>query len=508
MTREMGNAAMTGRQRALRVLVVGVLSSVIYTLSPLTVCGLAWITLVTRRAVTGVTGHERRWLLAVLIGAVALRCAAIGVLPLIHEMGQQRRARDAVVAHQRGHGDTTVVATTRYDVAPEASLQRWRGAYASYAGDGEYAIQRSIWIRNIFLGIPVAPRDYIDALEPVFGWSGYNYLLAFLHVIFGPSPYGIAIVSTAMFVTAAAMLYRLCRRAFGGLAALGGVAAVLFMPTLVAWSVMPLKEAAQFLILASSVVAMVGLIRGRWQVKIASAIGLMGALAFGGLLRSGGMAIAAVGVVLGTMLWLGARRARSAAVLVMVLAVAVTVAAQIPAVQTVVYDNVQLAASRQLAYVQTVGASFKSLDARFYSIRLSDESSEPLHLNVDEAERFLLRSVIMFVTQPLPIAESPTWLALIPQQVIWYFAVLLAAVGAIRGMWKQPLVTSLLLGMIVGGVIIIAPNSGNIGTLIRHRDMIVPFVLMLAGYGAVTLIERVAFDGGPSASKGWISERR
>jgi hypothetical protein len=489
------------------LIAIGVVSGVIYTMSPLTVVSLAWIALVTRYVATGVTGRERRWLLAVVIAAATLRCVAIGALPLIHEAGAQRRARDAVVAVQRGHGDTVVVATTRYDTAPEASLERWRAAYGSYAGDGEYAIQRSIWIRNIALGIPVAPRDYIDALEPVFGWSGYNYLLAYLHIIFGSSPYGIALVSAAMFLTAAAVLYRVCRDAFGGLAALGGVAVVLFMPTLIAWSVMPLKEAAQFLLLASCVVAMAGLIRGPRPVKIGSAACLLVALELAGRLRAGGMEVGVIGVGVGTLLWLGARRIRSAVLIVAALAVTVMVAAWTPAVQTAVYDKVLMAANRQLSYVQTAGASFKSLDQKYYSVRLGNESSIPIHLDFDEAERFLLRSVIGFVTQPLPIAESPTWVALIPQQIVWYGAVLLAAVGAIRGMWKQPMVTSLLFGMIVGGVIIIAPNSGNIGTLIRHRDMIVPFVVMLAGYGAVTLIERASLDSYSSASKEWISER-
>lgn len=489
-------AVTTGRLRALHMLAFGVVSGAIYTLSPLTVCSLGWIALVTKRATAGVTGHERRWVLAVLISATALRCGAIGILPLIKEAGAQRRALDAVIALQRGHGETAVVATTRYDEAPEASMQRWRGAYASYTGDAEYAIQRSIWIRNIYLGIPVAARDYIDAVEPVFGWSGYNYLLAFLHILFGPSPYGVALVSTAMFVTAAAMLYRVCRDVFGGIAALGGLAAVLFMPTLIAWSVMPLKESAQFLILSTSIVAVVGMIRGAWPVKIGSAFALTVALESADMLRSGGLAITAVGVGLGTIMWIGARRTRSAVALAVLMTVAVAAASQIPAVRTIVNTNVQTAAARQLAYVQTVGASFKSLDTRFYSIRLASERPEPLRLDFAEAVRFLFRSAIMFLTQPLPWAvESTKWLVLIPQLVVWYFALLLVAVGAIRGMWKQPLVTALLLGVIAAGVAVIAPNSGNIGTLIRHRDMIVPLVLMLAAYGLVAVIGRAAFDG-------------
>jgi hypothetical protein len=37
-------------------------------------------------------------------------------------------------------------------------------------------------------------------------------------------------------------------------------------------------------------------------------------------------------------------------------------------------------------------------------------------------------------------------------------------------------------------VVVIAPNSGNIGTLVRHRDIVVPPVALLASAGFVSIL--------------------
>jgi len=47
--------------------------------------------------------------------------------------------------------------------------------------------------------------------------------------------------------------------------------------------------------------------------------------------------------------------------------------------------------------------------------------------------------------------------------------------------------------------VIIALSSGNVGTLIRHRDMIVPFVIWLGALGAVVTVCRWA---GPVSKEG------
>jgi hypothetical protein len=102
-----------------------------------------------------------------------------------------------------------------------------------------------------------------------------------------------------------------------------------------------------------------------------------------------------------------------------------------------------------------------------------------------EGGRFAIRALIAFVIVPLPWQIS-SWseIAFLPQQIAWYFIVALAAVGVVAGMRRDALVTCLLTSFAAVGGAAVALNSGNIGTMVRHRDTIVPFVIWLGALGA------------------------
>ncbi len=86
-------------------------------------------------------------------------------------------------------------------------------------------------------------------------------------------------------------------------------------------------------------------------------------------------------------------------------------------------------------------------------------------------------------------------LILVPQQVAWYLMVPLALVGVVAGLRRDVLVTLLLVSYIVVAAVPISLSNGNIGTLVRHRDTVVPFIVWLSGLGAVSLT-------------GWLASRR
>jgi hypothetical protein len=69
---------------------------------------------------------------------------------------------------------------------------------------------------------------------------------------------------------------------------------------------------------------------------------------------------------------------------------------------------------------------------------------------------------------------------MLPEQCAWYALVVFAVVGVRAAARRDPLLTSMLVACVVAGMIIITPNSGNVGTLVRHRDMVVPAIVWLA----------------------------
>jgi hypothetical protein len=81
---------------------------------------------------------------------------------------------------------------------------------------------------------------------------------------------------------------------------------------------------------------------------------------------------------------------------------------------------------------------------------------------------------------------------MVPQQLIWYALLIFSVPGFVAGLRRDALLTGLLFGTALVGAAAIALASGNVGTLIRHRDMIVPFVVWIGALGAIVTMNRCA----------------
>jgi hypothetical protein len=108
-----------------------------------------------------------------------------------------------------------------------------------------------------------------------------------------------------------------------------------------------------------------------------------------------------------------------------------------------------------------------------------------------EGLRFAVRALVSFVVVPWPWQiQTRSELAYLPQQVIWYTLVIFAVVGVVAGLKRDVFFTCILAGLIAVGAAVIAINSGNVGTMVRHRDTMVPFVIWLSALGGVTALSR------------------
>ena len=151
-----------------------------------------------------------------------------------------------------------------------------------------------------------------------------------------------------------------------------------------------------------------------------------------------------------------------------------------------------------LGHVYTEGWHYKVLDPEFYR---RDERGQPIPTWIDVEKnfsyppmvRFIVRAAASFVLVPLPWrASSAPALAYLPEQVVWYVLVLLALVGTVAGLRRDPALTLLLAGVIMVGGAGIAMTSGNIGALVRHRGMVMVLVVWLSGLGASVLLNQFA----------------
>lgn len=416
-----------------------------WTLSPLTVVGLVVLTMTGRWVARGTAGTERRWLIGAIVFATTARLIVLLVVFFLTNP-----------AREQFHG-----------LIP----------------DGRYAIVRSLLVLNQWMGVEIGPFYRLSLYDPYGGRTYYSYL-ALVQWLLGPAPYGIVLTSVCAFVFGAVLMYRVVRAEFGPAVALGGLVAVLFWPTWFAWSVSMLKESLQFLLAALVAWGVVRLSKHGAGAVLALVV-MAAAIAVTITLRAGVVAIPIAGALLGMFGALTARRPAAAIALVGALVVFAAMGVSRPSAMARVASEVRMAVGRHVGHVRSVGNAYKIADQRFYS----DWPESWTTTHRDEGIRFLIRSAVAFILVPLPWqAGSFAGLAILPQQFAWYGLVALAFPGVWFGLRHAPQLTMALAGCCVAGLIVIAPNSGNIGTLIRHRDMIVPFLTWLGAAGAARIV--------------------
>ena len=432
------------------MILTGIVLGIGYAASPLTVWFLGSVVFLCIWARRGLSVRERQWVLGLLLFAVAARLLLVALLFLTTDPFETKSF--------------------------------------FWDGDGIYLKQRAEWIRSVWLGNQIAPLDYDRAFFRGYGWTSYIYVIAYVQYWLGESPYGIHLLNVFLSLSVAVVLYRLVRKAYGKTAALIGLALSLFMPTLLLWSVSALKESLYIFLIMLGLVGTVTVVRGPSMMR--RILGLCAVIiSFATIdgVRFGGEIVLGAGLAGGLF---GAVTARRLWVAVLVLALLPFVGYRL--MQTdVVYSRVQpqlqWLALQHVGHVKTEGNAYKLLDERFYIDSARDETIATW--TPAEQLRYFVRATASFIAVPLPWqARSTTEMLFLPQQIIWYLMILFAVVGSVSGVRRDPFVTCMLLAIVVVGSVAVALGSGNIGTMVRHRDTVVPFVVWLSAGGVVATV--------------------
>lgn len=439
----------------------GVGVGICYTLSPLTVIAIAIIVRVAAWAGRDLSHGERRLFITLLAAAVTARLVAVSILFMSADSSRP---------------------------------------FEVLFGDELFFKNRSLWMRNIGLGVSVSPADVIYAFEDV-GLTSYLNVLAVLQALVGNAPYGIHVLNSACYVAAALLLFRLVRPVFGAVAACSGLAVLLFMPSLFMWSISALKEPAFVLVAAAELVCAVYLARSTdWRRRALWCAGMVIAALVLETLRRGGTIVAVSGIAAGYFAGFVLPRPRwllASLVAVPLLAIAVLL---VPQVQQRALQAMRTGAYYHTGHVVTPGYSYHALPGQYYFYRPS-----VMEMPARDAIKFVLRSFVAYVTEPVPWRiESRSLLAYLPEHAFWFVLVILAVVGTVHGVRLDPMLTMLLAAHALASAAIVAVSAGNIGTLIRHRGLIVPYLAWLAGLGlyrlcTATLSTSPQVAGGPHA---------
>ncbi len=443
-------AAAAGQSRTAVLVGAGLLLGFAYTLTPLSVLALAALGWAMFAASRGLSDGERRWFWSIMSTSVLIRLIAIALL--------------------------------FYTADPARP-------FASFFGDEELYKFRTMWLRNVGQGIAMSPADVIYSYDDV-GHTSYIFVLAYLQALVGDAPYGLHVLNMVLYFCGILALYRVVRASYGAAVAMGGLVLLLLLPSLGLWSISVLKEPMNVFMIAAELICAVAIVRAPhlWQ-KVFALIGVVVAAAAMESLRTGGALTAAFGTAGGLLLALIVSRGRRVVVALIAAPIAIVLVAGVPAVQERLLANVRAAAFYHAGHVLTQGYSYQLVNPRYYANRVQLLNSMP----PADAGRFVVRAVWSYFAQPLPWEmKSRTMLAHMPEQMAWYLIALLLPFGVYAGWRRDVVLTSVLAAHAAAAILIVALTSGNIGTLIRHRALALPYVVWLSAVGAHDCMRRLA----------------
>jgi hypothetical protein len=431
----------------------------LYTVSPLALCSVALALIAVALARRGLADdEERRVLTTVLAAALVIRLAAIiGIF----------------LASMPIHDDQFV---------------------GSLSGDGAYAMARALRTRDLLLGVPANKYDYVVAFDE-YGRNTYVTFLTAMQIAFGPAPYGVRFINSVLFIGGGLLLYRMTRHTLGPAPAMAGLAALLFLPTLFVWSISLLKESLYFAGSALLLWGTVAALRARaWRARLyAGLAGLVGAFVIQDL-RSGAIWLAVFGLAAGLAMRAvtASRRILAGAALAAILASAVLVSQ--PQVRDRVILALESTAKTHTGHVFTVGHAYKLLDEGFY-VNPQTPAASTLTLTAGQSARYVIRALLSFAVVPAPWQlASLRELAYLPEQLLWYTVLGLLPIGAVAGWRRDPLVTCLLLGYAAPTACVLALTNGNVGTLLRLRGLVMPYLVWVSAVGFWASLQMLARD--------------
>ena len=428
----------------------GVAIGVAYVLSPLTVvAGVAVIPLLSL-GVRDLPADERRWVLALLATATALRGATVLALFL--------------------------------------TANPQTGSFATFFGDEWFYQVGALRLYDLWMGLPISRESFLYAYYQI-GDSRYQAVLAFLHVLVGPAPYGIHVLNGLLFLTGVTVMYRFARRSFGSAPALLGLAVLLFLPSLFAWSISALRESLYLVATVVVLVAALQMARASTPArKIGAALLVLMGARFIESMRPGGLALTLAGVGLGYALRLVTLRAWARATVAVAAVLAVAWVARFGLPARVDARLVEFATYSR-GHVFTPGHAYKLLDEHFYTDYWGPRYLP--HMTPGETTRYVVRAAANYVSQPVPWnIASRAELFYMPEQVLWYALVLLFPFGVVLAFKRDALFTLILAGYTVTNTAVFALNSGNIGTLVRHRALAVPYFVWLSAVAFAGLVRQ------------------
>jgi hypothetical protein len=327
-----------------------------------------------------------------------------------------------------------------------------------------------------------------DADSYLFGT--FVFLESALFVVFGPDVRFPLLMNAALAIVTALLVYGTTARIFRDPAGLVALVVVAFWPSLILWSALNLKDMLTITLEVAAVASLVSFQSRPQLLTMVIPIGAAGALVS---LRAPVAAVVVVTVAIALLSWRLRASWRfvwepvAAGSIVALLAFGVTTQAPGPGEQLMAAferSRQAKAGGAETAFVATPPPATVTSGGAGTSAIDSSSADTPI---LQRTLAYLPTGLAYSLFAPFPwAARRYQELLAAPEVLLWYGLLIGAAVSVWRARrrWRS-LLTPVVMSL--GLLAVLALGEGNVGTLFRHRDMLVPFVVVLASPTIVAL---------------------
>jgi len=334
--------------------------------------------------------------------------------------------------------------------------------------------------------IAIDPKYTIVPGSHPYGFHGLTYLLGFIYYIFGPMKFSARFISFMLGPAIGLFTYGIAKQLFGKKEARIAAVLTVFLPSLVLWSLTFMKDTPYIF---ASCMALWGFLRFlktkgiRYIIIVGIGLFIMDTLRPNISVVLIGSAVLAVSFIFSRMTLL--RKTVIILIAVMILA---------PLLSRIdIGDLSSRVMSKVIIYnrgvVNTGGYVYRIFNDRYYR--------NPSEIGGAHFLKGLGKGVCYFLLVPFPWkVKKLSQLCSYPQMILWYFLMPFMFIGLLYALRYKGRNAWVICAYLLVMTSVIALTSANVGTVFRHRDMVMPFYLIFAAVGIFNL-----FQNGSSVPK-------
>ena len=341
--------------------------------------------------------------------------------------------------------------------------------------DSDYYSQRGYaWAQHA--------KGFLKSIPPYYstdyGWNGYLHVVASFYYLFDFSPTSVKFLNCFFGALLGPAIFFLAKACFNLPTARWASLIVSFFPSLVLWSATNLKEPLFFLL---TVLLFLFFFRiqnsSRWRTGVFYGCLFAGVFLLHAIMRSAIYSWTMVACSFGAVFFTSRVSRFRKWIVFLILLAGVFVG------QNYIRSFLIQAYVKHAGHIWTWGTVYKYLPEELYDSNYTVVWTRSSQFHAFQP-MWIGKAVFRYLLEPFPSRINTLRVSMsFPQMVFWYFSLPFAFFGMAAACRRDIRCSLFMVLTLMVWTVVTALTSGNIGTVLRIRDMLTPFYLLFACVG-------------------------